>query len=87
MTEEVVSVAIRGTDEVLIFTAEYEEVDPTTLRGRLHFIEGGRAEYLLHSDAEKHLWIHDNRDCYALTVDPAGDTFVARKIDPPFPLP
>jgi hypothetical protein len=86
MTEEVVSVAIQGTGDVLTFTAEYEAVDAVSIRGRLHFIEGGRAEYLLHSDAAKHLWLNGDRDCYELTVDPLGDTFIGRRINLRNPL-
>ena len=81
MTEEVVSVTIQG--EVLILNAEYEQVDAVAIRGRLHFIEGGRVESLLHSEGDKHLWLHDDRECYLMTVDSAGDTFVARRIDAP----
>jgi len=83
MRDEVVSVNITRTGDVLTFPAEYEEVDGTALRGRLHFIEGGRAEYLLHQDGEKHLWIGDSAECYALTVDPASNAFIARKLEMP----
>jgi len=77
-----VSVAIRDSHEVLTFTAEYEQVDATSIRGRLHFLEGGRAEYLLHGQGEKLLWVNDNRDCYALSVDPDGDSFIGRRVAP-----
>jgi len=75
-------VAIRDAHEVLTFPAEYEQVDATSIRGRLHFLEGGRAEYLLHGGGDKVIWVNNNRDCYTLTVDPEGDSFVGRKLVP-----
>jgi len=83
MKQEVVSIDIASAGEVVILSAEYEEVDATAIRGRLDFTEGGRTEFLLHGEGEKRLWINDHRDCYSLTVDPQGDTFIARRIELP----
>lgn len=79
--EDVVSVTVAG--EVLTLTATWEAVDTEAVRGRLHFIEGGRVEALLHGEGEKLLWLNDGRDCFRVTMDTAGDTFVARRVDTP----